>query len=38
MRIVAAWIAEHDPPALSLDAAREPRALKRFLAAHAGAQ
>jgi DNA polymerase-3 subunit epsilon len=38
VRIVAAWIAEHEPPALPLDAAREPRALKRFLAAHAGAQ
>jgi DNA polymerase-3 subunit epsilon len=31
VRIVAAWIAEHDPPALGLESASDPRTLKRFL-------
>ena len=36
VRIVAAWIAEHEPPALALESAREQGILRRFLASSAG--
>ena len=35
IRIVASWIAEHEPPALTLDPAPTPQALLRFSGAQA---